>query len=154
VLCANADIVLKPRQWSLLPLLLEPLLSLLWAYALVAAVLFSLAGGLGSLGAAISPHGLALVLLSVSALQFTVSFWLDRPYDRGLARNSVWMIWYPFAFWLLCFLASAVALPRVAWGWFNNAAGRVRPGIGPAGSVPIGVAAAERPPYRNLHSCP
>lgn len=116
VLFANADLFLKPRQWALLPLLIEPLLSLLWAYALVAAVVCSLAGGLASLGAAISPHGLALVLLSVSALQFTVSFWLDRPYDRGLAGNSFWMIWYPFAFWLLCFLASVVALPRVAWG--------------------------------------
>jgi biofilm PGA synthesis N-glycosyltransferase PgaC len=115
VLFANADLFLKPRQWALLPLLIEPLLSLIWAYALVAAVLFSLVGGLDSLGAAISPHGLALVLLSVSALQFTVSFWLDRPYDRGLGRNSSWMIWYPFAVWLLCFSASVVALPKVVW---------------------------------------
>ncbi len=116
VLVANADLLLKPRHWHLLPLLLEPLLSLIWAYALVLALLLSLAGGLGPFSAALSPHGLALLLLSVSALQFTVSFWLDRPYDRGLARNSVWMIWYPFAFWLLCFLASVVALPRVLAG--------------------------------------
>ncbi len=120
VLLANADLFLKPRHWPLLPLLIEPLLSLIWAYALVAAFLLSLSGGLASFGSALSPHGLALLLLSVSALQFTVSFWLDRPYDRGLGRNSVWMIWYPFAFWLLCFSASVVALPRVLWGLFQQ----------------------------------
>ncbi len=120
VLFANADLLLKPRQWQLLPLLIEPLLSLVWAYALLAALLLSVSGGLGSLGSALSPHGLALLLLSVSALQFGVSFWLDRPYDRGLGRNSLWMIWYPFAFWLLSFSASLVALPRVIWGLLHQ----------------------------------
>jgi biofilm PGA synthesis N-glycosyltransferase PgaC len=125
VLFTNADLLLKPRQWHLLPLLIEPLLSLIWAYALVASIALSLVGGLDRFGSALSPHGLALLLLSVSALQFTVSFWLDRPYDRGLGRNSIWMIWYPFAFWLLCFLASVVALPTVVWSLLQQ---RQQPG--------------------------
>jgi biofilm PGA synthesis N-glycosyltransferase PgaC len=120
VLLANLDLLVRPRQWRLLPFLVEPLLSLLWAWSIVAAgLLAALAplregwpAALGTLPALVLPHGLALALLPACALQFGVSVWLERPYDRGLARNGIWMIWYPLVFWLITFSAALVSLPR------------------------------------------
>lgn len=121
VLRANIDLLWTPRQWRLLPLLLEPLLSLVWAHllavllGLVALVqLLPLQGLLAAAGLRAGampwadplPHGLSLLLLLSCALQFAVSFWLDRPYDRGLGRIAFWMVWYPAAYWLLTFLAT------------------------------------------------
>jgi biofilm PGA synthesis N-glycosyltransferase PgaC len=114
VLRANLDLLWTPGQWRLLPLLLEPVASMLWAHLLLlllllAAVAPLLPGADGFAFAALFPHGLGLALLLVCVGQFAVSFWLDRPYDAGLHRIAFWMIWYPAAYWLLTFLASLVA---------------------------------------------
>ena len=102
VIISNLDLLVRPQQWHLLPLLVEPLASLLWAYALVACLLLGL------------PPAGGLALLPVVCLgQFMVSFQLDRPYDRGLAGIGFWMVWYPLVFWLVTLVASLVALPRV-----------------------------------------
>lgn len=138
VLRANLDLLWSPRQWRLLPLLLEPLASLAWAHLLALLLLLTpllslvsllhlpsglLASGAlaitGPAGGAMPlanplPHGLGLLLLLTCALQFAVSFWLDRPYDRGLGRIAFWMIWYPAAYWLLTFLATLRACWRQA----------------------------------------
>lgn len=149
VLRANLDLLWTPRQWQLLPLLLEPLASLTWAFGLAGLLLLAALQGLVALlrlplgflpqawlagasptgalhvlhpprgegdlmdGAmtlsALLPHGLASLLLITCAVQFAVSLWLDRPYDRGLGRIAFWMIWYPAAYWLLTFLATLTA---------------------------------------------
>ncbi len=103
VIGSHLDLLVSPRQWHLLPLLLEPLASLVWAYALVACLLLGL-----------PPAASVSLLPLVCLLQFLVSFELDRPYDPGLRRIVFWMIWYPVLFWLITLLASLVALPRVA----------------------------------------
>ena len=116
VLRDNLDLLLRPRQWRLLPFLLEPLLSLLWAWllaltSLVSALLLLWGAGHGLL--AWQPlRGPLLLLLAVGLTEGLVGILLDRPYDRGLLRNGVWLIWYPLAFWLVSFAASLVALPR------------------------------------------
>ncbi len=136
VLLANLDLLVKPGQWRLWPLLLEPLCSLLWAYGLALLLLTQLLGKLGSHGAPATPPapaslpGPALVLALVCLLQFAVSFWLDRPYDRGLARNGFWMIWYPLAFWLLSFSTTLIALPRMLLGQRRQRARWVSPDRG------------------------
>lgn len=128
VLAANLDLLVQRRQWSLLPLLLEPLASLLWAnllalLLLLAPVLPLLQGHPGSGAAALLPHGCTAWLLLACALQFAVSFWLDRPYDLGLRRIGFWMIWYPAAYWLLSFAATVLA----CWRWpLRSRAGRAR----------------------------
>lgn len=108
VLQANLDLLWTPRQWRLLPLLLEPLLSLVWAHLLLLlAVLLPLLRGVGAWAPQLLlPHGWAVALLLVCGLQFVVSFWLDQPYDVGLHRIGFWMIWYPLAYWLLSFAAT------------------------------------------------
>ena len=113
VLGQNLDLLLRPRQWRLLPLLLEPLLSLVWAYGLGLLLLVQLT----QLGQATPwPWGgqpLLQIALLVCVLQFALSFWFDRPYDRGLGRVAFWMIWYPLVFWLVTWLASILAFPRL-----------------------------------------
>ncbi len=111
VVRANLNLLWAPRQWRLLPLLLEPLLSLIWAHLLailllLAAVTPVLQGRPAISLEALVPHGLSLALLLSCGLQFSISLWLDRPYDRGLRRVAFWMIWYPAAYWLLTFAAS------------------------------------------------
>ena len=57
-----------------------------------------------------------------SLIQFAISIWLDGRYDQGLGKNYFWMIWYPFAFWLLNLLTAVTALPKV----LLNKKGRAR----------------------------
>ncbi len=118
VLKANLDLLWTPRQWRLLPLLLEPIASLTWVNLLALEGLLVLARplegadpGLGA-EAAFLPHGLSLALLLVCGLQFSVSLLLDRPYDAGLKRIGFWMIWYPSAYWLLTFASTLMACWR------------------------------------------
>jgi biofilm PGA synthesis N-glycosyltransferase PgaC len=119
VLLAHGDLLLQPRHWRLWPFLIEPLLSLVWAQSVVVLVAGWLVAHL-AFGA--SPLDLAGPLLPSAGthllgftclLQGALSLWLDRPYDRGLARNAFWLVWYPAAFWLLTLGTSVVALPRV-----------------------------------------
>ena len=111
VLRANLDLLRRPRLWRLLPLLLEPLASLLWAHLLVLSLLLGLlqAYRSGLHPALLLPQGLGQLLLLVCLLQFAISFWLDRPYDVGLGRIAFWMIWFPALYWLLSLLASLAA---------------------------------------------
>ena len=45
--------------------------------------------------------------------QALVSDFLDSRYERGMLRSLFWIIWYPFVFWMLSAVTTAVALPRV-----------------------------------------
>jgi biofilm PGA synthesis N-glycosyltransferase PgaC len=120
VLVTNGDLLRHPRQWRLWVLLVEPSLTLAWAW-LLALSLVELPMELllihpqpaARVVAELLPHGLAAALLPACLLQVLISLWLDRPYDRGLGRNGFWMIWYPVAFWLVTLLASLVALPSL-----------------------------------------
>ena len=120
VLVTNGDLLRHPRQWRLWVLLVEPSLTLAWAW-LLALSLVELPMELllihpqpaARVVAELLPHGLAAALLPACLLQVLISLWLDRPYDRGLGRNGFWMIWYPLAFWLVTLLASLVALPSL-----------------------------------------
>ena len=70
-------------------------------------------------------------------MQFAFSKWLDGRYERGLGRNYYWMIWYPFAFWIINMLATVVAYPKVL-GRRRARARWVSPdrGIRPGGGKP------------------
>lgn len=120
VLLTHADLLGDPRRWRLWVLLLEPVLTLVWAHllaiSLVAPPLLLLVGvplPASVLVDELVPHGLAAALLPACLLQVLISVWLDLPYDRGLRRNGFWMIWYPLAFWLITFLAALAALPSL-----------------------------------------
>lgn len=90
VLLANADLLGNPRRWRLWVLLLEPVLTLLWAHllaiSLIAPPLLLLVGvplPTSVLVDELLPHGLAAALLPACLLQVLISLWLDLPYDRA-----------------------------------------------------------------------
>lgn len=118
VLRANLDLLWRPSQWRLLPFLLEPLLSLLWAWVLALAslsgLLLAARGGFQAPGPWLIGmlRGPLLLLLAVGLAEGAAGILLDRSYDRDLPRQGFWLIWYPLAFWLVSFAASLVALPR------------------------------------------
>ena len=71
------------------------------------------AGAVPALGSPLLPHAGGVVLGAACLLQFVFSTWMDARYDRGLARNLFWMIWYPVAFWMIGCATTVVAYPRV-----------------------------------------
>jgi len=124
VLLGNLNLLASPRQWRLLPLIVEPLLSLAWVYTIVIITLMHLFAPemlhsewmFAKHPHPLHPHALhgAILLLVMTALvQLFVSVWLDFPYDPGVARNGFWMIWYLLFFWLISFVATVIALPKV-----------------------------------------
>ena len=120
VLRKNIDVVLHPGQNQLWPLLLELVLSLVWAYTLLAMVVLWLAGlalpvgMVPPVGSPLIPQWGSVLLAGTCLLQFAISKWLDSAYDSGLGRNYFWMVWYPLVFWLITTTASVVAFPK-AW---------------------------------------
>jgi poly-beta-1,6-N-acetyl-D-glucosamine synthase len=118
VLRKNLDVILRPTQNHLWPLLLELALSLLWSYTLVAVALLWVIGllvpdtSLWAVGSPLIPEHGGVLLASTCLLQFVLSAWLDGHYDSGLIRNYYAMIWYPAAFWLINTAATAVGFLR------------------------------------------
>lgn len=119
VLLRNLDVLRHWSQGYMWPLLVEMCVSVAWSYAMVLltaiwALGWVLPGGtLPAVTSPLSPQGTGLVLGGTCLLQFGLSGWLDRRYDRGLRGNLFWMIWYPFAFWILNTLSTVVAYPKV-----------------------------------------
>lgn len=118
VLLRNLVGALAPSQRSLWPLVVESCVSVAWSYAMLLVALAWLAGlaapaGAPATAAPLGAGGSGLLLGATCLVQFAFSAWLDARYDRGLARNLAWMIWYPIAFWGINCAATVVAYPRV-----------------------------------------
>jgi biofilm PGA synthesis N-glycosyltransferase PgaC len=102
------------RMW---PVLLECLMSVLWAYAMLVVATLWLAGFVVDL-----PPGYrvdtflsgwnGVVVGTTCLLQIAVSLALDKRYDQGSLKSFYWMIWYPLAYWLLSMATTIVAVPR------------------------------------------
>ena len=118
VVLKNLDAWLQPAQRLLWPLLLETMASVVWSYGMMLLAVVWLAGlvlpegAVPALGSPLLPHSGGVVLGAVCLLQFAFSTWMDARYDRGLARNLFWMIWYPLAFWMIGCATTVVAYPR------------------------------------------
>lgn len=104
------------RMW---PLSIEYMLSTLWSFSLGVAVLIWLTGKILPLSDAVQINGLfppsftGMVLAGMCLLQFTVSTLIDRRYESDLHRSMFWIIWYPFAYWLINFLTTLWSFPMV-----------------------------------------
>ncbi len=119
VLLKNLDAWVHPAQRLLWPLLLETIASVVWSYGMVLLAALWVAGlalpaeVVPALASPLLPHAGGVVLGAVCLLQFAFSTWMDARYDRGLARNLFWMIWYPVAFWMIGCATTVTAYPRV-----------------------------------------
>ena len=89
------------RQW---PVLIEAVLSIVWAHAfllLMAVWLLSLAAGIEPVGASPFPNGWGMLIGSMCLLQMGVGVFLDRRYDRSVT-SVVWVApIYPLLYWVL-----------------------------------------------------
>lgn len=122
VMLKNFKVLFASRQTHLWGLMVEMILSTLWAYsmALVLGVwLVSLMFPVGYLtpdSSPILPDESSVFLIGACLLQFAVSRWLDGHYDHGLGKNYFWMIWYPLFYWFLNLVTAVTALPKVLFG--------------------------------------
>ena len=104
----------KRRMW---PIYLEYGLSLLWAYLMVFTVILFLIGLLVPLPAELAvrtllPGWTGLLIAITSMVQTAVAIKLDSRYDHRLWRNYFYMIWYPFAYWLINMATAVVGFPK------------------------------------------
>lgn len=102
------------RMWLVM---LEYLLSVLWAYVMAAIIVLYLLGLVVTLPpgltiATLLPQWHGVVLGLTCLIQFAVSLKIDSRYERGLWRVYFWVIWYPLAFWLISMTTSVAAVPR------------------------------------------
>lgn len=109
--------VLTFRQRRMWLLCVEYLLSMLWAYIIVALFLLWFAmqfiPDTATTASLSMIPGSASLLLGVTCLiQFAVSFYIDGRYEKGLGKLYYWMLWYPLVYWLINMLTLAVAVPK------------------------------------------
>jgi biofilm PGA synthesis N-glycosyltransferase PgaC len=119
VMIKNFNVLVAPKQTHLWGLMVELILSTVWAYSMMLVIvvwllsLFVPVNYLMPQQSPILPDDTSVILISACLLQFFVSKWLDGRYDEGLGKNYFWMIWYPFVYWLLNLFTAVTALPKV-----------------------------------------
>ena len=104
----------KRRMW---PVYLEYGLSLLWSYMMAITAILYLVGLFVPLPPELAvstllPGWTGLLIAITSMVQTAVAMMLDSRYDHRLWRNYFYMIWYPFAYWLINMATAVVAFPK------------------------------------------
>lgn len=104
------------RMW---PLFLEYALSTLWAFAYAVTVLLFIISTLTPLPANLTvtslfpPEFTGLLLGVMCLLQFLVSLYIERRYERNVASSLFWIIWFPMVYWMIGLFTTLVAFPKV-----------------------------------------
>lgn len=118
VLLRNIDVLTRWREFRMWPVVLELCASMAWVYLLAFVTLVTLVAGVWNYADASFNFGVADigptagVLILTCLVQFAVGFYLDSRYEKGLWRKFVWMIWYPFAYWIVVAATTFVGLPK------------------------------------------
>lgn len=119
VLLKNADVIFKPKLNFLWPLILELVLTLVWSYLMLFMVILWVLHlilpfvGFPDISSPFLPYGTGIFIGATCLFQFAISMWMDSRYEKGLAKNYFWMIWYPFVFWIITVSGTIAALPKV-----------------------------------------
>jgi biofilm PGA synthesis N-glycosyltransferase PgaC len=95
----------------------EYLISAIWAYSVIVIILLWAIGLFIDLPDYIAVKSLIPgwtgILLGITCLiQFGLSMIIDSRYDRDIAKNYFWIIWYPVVFWMINVLTVAVGVPK------------------------------------------
>lgn len=104
------------RMW---PLFLEYVLSTLWAFAYAMTILLFIVNYFVSLPpnlivrSLFPPEFTGLLLGVMCLLQFIVSLYVERRYERKVASSLFWVIWFPMVYWMLGLFTTLVAFPKV-----------------------------------------
>jgi biofilm PGA synthesis N-glycosyltransferase PgaC len=59
------------------------------------------------------PSFTGMVLAKVCLMQLVVSNLIDRRYEPNLHRSLYWIIWYPFAYWIINLFTTLFSFPKV-----------------------------------------
>jgi biofilm PGA synthesis N-glycosyltransferase PgaC len=106
------------RQRRLWPVFLESLISVIWAYCFWGMVLLWVVAATTGLvfgfkpTPPIPPAWTGSVLALTCILQFTVSLFVDRSYEKNIVRYLFWVIWYPFIYWMISSFTVIFAAPK------------------------------------------
>lgn len=97
---------LSKKGRRMLPILIEYLLSLIWAHCVLLTLFFNLLELLSGLTMETGVEGIipsywAVLLGMTFLLQSLVSMFLERRYEPRMFQYYFWMIWYPLAYWLI-----------------------------------------------------
>ncbi|MDP9108456.1 MAG: poly-beta-1,6-N-acetyl-D-glucosamine synthase [Pseudomonadota bacterium] len=119
VFLRNLDIFAHWNQRHMWLVLLELGVSLLWVYtaaALIAvALLLLLTGHVGHLphwSLLLSTRSTFFILMFICLAQFSVGLLLDSRYEKQLWRIYLWIVWYPFLYWIIITCATFVGFPK------------------------------------------
>ncbi len=102
------------RMWGVL---LEYVLSVIWAYTMLFIVVLWVLGKLIDMPpqlyiASLLPQWHGVILALVCLMQFASSLIIDRRYETQIGRNYFWVIWYPMAYWLISLSTTLVRCRR------------------------------------------
>lgn len=108
------------RQWTMRrmwPVYFEYGLSLVWSYLMVSIIGVYLLEFAVKWPTAITVDMLlsgsaGLIIAATALMQSAVAMLLDARYDHGLWRNYFYVIWYPFAYWVINMTTAVVAFPK------------------------------------------
>jgi biofilm PGA synthesis N-glycosyltransferase PgaC len=115
---ASTPGLVRTRSWRMLPIWLNFVLSIVWAYAIaIGFALWVLSYALpnvagGALGISPLPQWWGTVLATTYLLQALVSLRIDERFERRMAVAVFWIIWYPLVFWLLQAATAILGFPR------------------------------------------
>lgn len=100
------------RMWGVY---LEYMVSIVWGYVMLFLVLLSgwalITDQMLAVPSILKPHWAGVMLGMTCLVQFAVSMFIDRRYDREMLRSYLVIIWYPLAYWCLNWISSVVAFP-------------------------------------------
>jgi biofilm PGA synthesis N-glycosyltransferase PgaC len=95
----------------------EYITSVLWAYSIGLLLLLWVAGQFTTLPPAwqvsMVPGWHGVLIAGTCLLQFVFSMCLDYRYDQKLFRQAYWVIWYPFAYWMLIMCTTICSVPMI-----------------------------------------
>jgi poly-beta-1,6-N-acetyl-D-glucosamine synthase len=121
MLIDNAAPIFLGKAPSLLPVYINTLASIVWSYCMILCTVLGLIhiAGVSLLPRlptfSLIPEWYGLTLCMTYLLQALLSTSLERRFEPGIHSSLFWVIWYPFAFWMLSALTAAVALPRAVF---------------------------------------
>ena len=104
------------RMW---PLFLEYACSTLWAFAYAVTILLFILSRLMPLPDNLAVHSLfppeftGMLLGLMCLLQFVASLYIERRYEKKVAKSLFWVIWFPMVYWMIGLLTTLVAFPKV-----------------------------------------
>lgn len=103
------------RGRRMLPILLEYLISLIWAHAILMSIVLAIYGhfSVDNFQASVTnivPSHWVVILGITFFLQSAVSMLLEKRYETPRLQQFFWMIWYPLAYWLIMATTAVLGL--------------------------------------------